>query len=201
MKTHPVNNLDNFIGGWFIDDLSLCDDLIQYHKSNPNKFDGLSGKGVSDKQYKDSVDAVIDDEGLRTRYLNSMFSVCKQYIEKYSFCNYYSEFGVNKTPTIQYYKPTAGFHAWHCEKSRAEPIIAARHLVYMTYLNDVDDGGETEFYYQKIKIKPRKGLTLIWPTEWTFTHRGIPSPSEEKYIVTGWFNFVADHEHRIVKNV
>ena len=31
----------------------------------------------------------------------------------------------------------------------------------MTYLNDIKDGGETEFYYQKLKVKPEKGLTLI----------------------------------------
>ena len=59
----------------------------------------------------------------------------------------------------------------------------------MTYLNDINDGGETEFLYQNIKIKPRKGLTLIWPADWTFTHRGNFAPSEEKYIVTGWFNY------------
>ena len=59
----------------------------------------------------------------------------------------------------------------------------------MTYLNDVTHKGETEFFHQKIKIKPEKGLTLIWPTDWTFTHRGIPSPTEEKYIVTGWFEY------------
>jgi hypothetical protein len=60
----------------------------------------------------------------------------------------------------------------------------------MTYLNDVDEAGETEFLYQEIKFKPKKGLTLIWPADWTHTHRGIPSLSEEKYIITGWFNFV-----------
>ena len=60
----------------------------------------------------------------------------------------------------------------------------------MTYLNDVKNGGETEFYWQKIKIKPKKGLTLIWPTEFTHLHRGIPTPIEEKYIVTGWFNLL-----------
>jgi hypothetical protein len=59
----------------------------------------------------------------------------------------------------------------------------------MTYLNDVNDQGETEFYHQNIKIKPEKGLTLIWPADWTHTHRGITSPSENKFIVTGWYNF------------
>jgi hypothetical protein len=52
------------------------------------------------------------------------------------------------------------------------------------------DQGETEFFHQKIKFKPEKGLTLIWPADWTFTHRGIASLSEEKYIATGWLSFV-----------
>jgi len=41
-----------------------------------------------------------------------------------------------------------------------------------------------------LKVKPEKGLTLIWPADWTFTHRGIPSMSETKYIVTGWYNYI-----------
>ena len=59
----------------------------------------------------------------------------------------------------------------------------------MFYLNDVEDEGETEFYYQKLKVKPKKGLTLIWPADWTHTHRGIPSKTQEKYIATGWYSF------------
>jgi hypothetical protein len=59
----------------------------------------------------------------------------------------------------------------------------------MTYLNDVHDGGETEFLHQKVIVPARKGLTLIWPADWTHVHRGIVSPTEEKYIIGGWFNF------------
>ena len=59
----------------------------------------------------------------------------------------------------------------------------------MTYLNDIKKGGETEFYYQKLKIKPETGLTLLWGCDWTFTHRGITSPTETKYIATGWYSY------------
>ena len=59
----------------------------------------------------------------------------------------------------------------------------------MTYLNDVRDGGETEFFHQNLRVAARRGLTLIWPADWTHTHRGIVSPTEEKIIVTGWFSF------------
>jgi hypothetical protein len=41
----------------------------------------------------------------------------------------------------------------------------------MTYLNDVDDGGGTEFFHQRLVVQPRKGLTLVWPADWTFMHR------------------------------
>ena len=62
-------------------------------------------------------------------------------------------------------------------------------LTWLTYLNDVNDGGETEFEYQRIKAQPEEGLTLIWPAGYTHSHRGLPSPGETKYIITGWFRF------------
>ena len=58
----------------------------------------------------------------------------------------------------------------------------------MTYLNDVPDGGGTEFaYYPELKVNAKKGLTLLWPTDFTHTHRGVIS-QHEKYIITGWFH-------------
>ena len=59
----------------------------------------------------------------------------------------------------------------------------------MTYLNDVNIGGGTEFYHQKVTVLPEKGKTVIWPADWTHTHRGVAAPNEEKIIVTGWYNF------------
>ena len=75
----------------------------------------------------------------------------------------------------------------HCERNERGNN---RHLVFMTYLNDVEDKGETEFVLQNLKVKAEKGKTVIWPSDWTHTHRGIISPTQEKYIVTGWFSFV-----------
>ena len=60
----------------------------------------------------------------------------------------------------------------------------------MTYLNDVKDGGETEFHYQKIKTKAEKGLTIIFGSDWNFFHRGITSKTETKYIATGWYSYI-----------
>ena len=59
----------------------------------------------------------------------------------------------------------------------------------MVYLNTVKDGGETQFYFQDHKEKAEQGKLLIWPVDWTHLHRGIPSPTENKYIFTGWYTF------------
>ena len=63
-----------------------------------------------------------------------------------------------------------------------------RILTFTTYLNTIEVDGETEFITQGIKVKPKKGLTVIFPSQWTHPHRGIPAPNEVKYIATGWFS-------------
>ena len=105
-------------------------------------------------------------------------------------CGYYN---ITNGYNIQYYKPKAGFKQWHSERSL--PKNSKRLLVFMTYLNDVEDGG-TEFKYQNITSPAKKGLTLLWPVDWTHTHRGQISKTNEKYIVTGWLSFENTNEEK-----
>jgi hypothetical protein len=56
-------------------------------------------------------------------------------------------------------------------------------------LNDVEEGGETEFYYQDKKIKPKAGRMVIAPSGFTHTHRGNVPTSNDKYILTSWVLF------------
>lgn len=59
----------------------------------------------------------------------------------------------------------------------------------MTYLNDVENGGDTFFNHFNVKIQPRQGKTLIWPAEWTHAHSGQIVNSGKKYIITGHMHF------------
>ena len=59
----------------------------------------------------------------------------------------------------------------------------------MTYLNNVEDGGSTYFSHYDLDIKPQKGLTIIWPAEWTHAHKGNVINTGSKYIITGWLTF------------
>ena len=61
-----------------------------------------------------------------------------------------------------------------------------RAMVYMTYLNDVTEGGGTMFYHQNVTTKAVKGKTLIFPAAYTHLHKGEISQTQHKYILTGW---------------
>ena len=81
--------------------------------------------------------------------------------------------------------PTEGYHVWHIEHSRGfdnEP----RAFVFSIYLNNVDEGGETEFLHFSKRVKPKKGRIVIWPAGFPYVHRGNTPLSGEKYILTSW---------------
>ena len=86
-------------------------------------------------------------------------------------------YSVQEVVNLQKYEPNEGFKECHSE--RRGKTQQTRCLAWMTYLNDVPDGG-TEFLYQQMTSPAKKGLTLIWPSDWTHTHRGVPSPTQDK---------------------
>jgi hypothetical protein len=88
---------------------------------------------------------------------------------------------------IQKTKPGQGYLVWHFESDCRK--LSNRLLVWSLYLNDVEEGGETEFLYLNKRIKPKTGTLLIWPAGFTHTHRGNPPLSGVKYIITGWVEF------------
>jgi hypothetical protein len=86
---------------------------------------------------------------------------------------------------IQKTLPTEGYHVWHIEHGKGFEI-ESRAFAYSIYLNDVKEGGETEFLHFSKRVKPKKGRIVIWPAAFPYLHRGNPPLSGEKYILTSW---------------
>ena len=91
----------------------------------------------------------------------------------------------------KYSAGVGGYPHWHSEiypqDRRCEPLH--RVLFYLYYLNDVADGGQTEFFFQGRSIQPRRGTLVIAPAGFTHTHRGNTPSSGDKYIATSWLLF------------
>ena len=88
---------------------------------------------------------------------------------------------------IQRTLPGEHYH-WHIDGGSHE--FSQRQLVAVWYLNDVEGpGGETEFLFQDIKIRPEQGKLVLFPPFWTHEHRGATLKKGVKYIATTWVVF------------
>ena len=160
----------------------FCDKLIDYYKSNIGRSNKVEEYGkVSNQIVLTNEDSIYND------YVKHLDVCIKKYLKKYEWCNNVQKFKTSSSIKIQYYKPNEGFWDWHMENNGIYPDIK-RHLVFMTYLNNVENGG-TDFLYQNYTTKAIKGNTVIWPAAWTHTHKGQISKTEDKYIITGWYVF------------
>ena len=89
---------------------------------------------------------------------------------------------------IQKTLPKQGYHVWHTEHGPSYDNMR-RVLAFSIYLNDVKEGGETEFLNQSIRVQPKTGRIAIWPASFPYVHRGNPPLKGEKYILTSWLLF------------
>jgi hypothetical protein len=132
----------------------------------------------------DAIQASIISTSMSRNFIEKFWKdVYSHYRKKYAAVEQLPEHYIRDIK-IQKTEPGEGYHIWHFENS--DTSYLRRVLVYMVYLNDVDEGGETEFLYQGRRIKPRQGRLVLWPAGFTHLHRGNPPISNTKYIITGW---------------
>tara|TARA_R100000963_G_C4616081_1_gene84977 strand:- start:356 stop:904 length:549 start_codon:yes stop_codon:yes gene_type:complete len=175
--------MESFIRNYSVDK-KLCDNLIKYHKlMKEYKAEGETSNGVK-KDVKDSIDVRFYNQSTDKtilQFFKTLSGCATKYIDEFKL-----KFNIitDTVNLIQYYPKNGGYKLFHSENSSLS--TAHRRLVYMLYLNDVPNGG-TEFKYQNIITQAVKGNLLIWPAEFTHTHKGVISKTKEKYIATGWF--------------
>ncbi len=191
----PISNLNpNFIGSWIIKPLSLCDDLIEYfelNKASQKKGVTLGGLNTDTKDTIDIVmtpkEIILPKNEVFQKYFEKLFECHSDYIFQWPFIKDISQKYEIGRFNLQRYTPGQHFRKIHTERSGIGTL--QRVFAFMTYLNNVQEGGSTYFSHYDLEIQPRKGLTLIWPAEWTHAHRGNVLKAGSKYIITGWIDF------------
>lgn len=64
-----------------------------------------------------------------------------------------------------------------------------RFLAFFWYLNDVEEGGETEFINLDVKVKPKAGRLVMFPPLWMYPHKGHKPISNDKYLLSSYLHF------------
>jgi len=189
---------ESFVAGYMAPK-RLCDDIVKYYKDNKEKrYVGTVATFEVVKDVKESTNIMIQPEDTFEpfgEYRHHLQKCIEEYQKKYTSIGMYARFNIAQPYLIQHYPKGGGFKIWHFENA-GYPQIIKRKLVFMTYLNDAPNAG-TEFKYQKLTTPCKKGLTLIWPAEFTHTHRGVISKTHKKTIITGWFEVIWQQKYEI----
>jgi hypothetical protein len=174
----------------------LCKKLVDTHKDLQQLNKTVPGRVSSGviRAAKDSTDVDLGVYHIYRDLLHETNSYLQEsynlYMEKYWQIQHYLDSHIVTAWQIQRYdaKDNGGYHQFHIENSGTNSM--RRVMAYIVYLNDIDEGGETEFLHQNIRVKPEAGKVVIFPAYFTHVHRGNPVLSgQDKYIMTGWFEY------------
>ena len=168
----------------------FCVDAIERFEHNrEDHYPGRIGQLADhDNSIKRSTDLVVSGkphwQDVDRALFKSLGIVIREFRNQYPYFNGpFKDMGYG----LQRTNPGEFYH-WHIDGGSHD--FSYRQLVAIWYLNDVEGpGGETEFLYQSVKIKPEQGKLLLFPPFWTHEHRGVQLQSGVKYIATTWIVF------------
>ena len=170
--------------------LDICAEMIRrFEASEDEQYPGRVGQTVQeDQSIKRSTDLVVSGKenwkDIDGELFRSLGLAIREFREAYPFFR-----GPFKDSGYAIQRTNPGeFYHWHIDGGSHE--FSQRQLVAVWYLNDVEGpGGETEFSYQDVQVRPQAGKLLLFPPFWTHEHRGATLQQGVKYIATTWVVF------------
>lgn len=168
-------------------DEALCKEVIKLFDSVGGKQRGKIGRHQDfayEQQIKNSWDLEIRNEGIWQDIFQKIHTKINSCIANYlGQSPVLKDFPLQLTGyKIQMYPKNEGYFRWHADSvgKNARDRVAAMVL----YLNDVERGGETEFFHQGLKVTPKAGNLVMFPTGWNYMHCGHTAESCDKYIIS-----------------
>lgn len=158
-----------------------CDNIIDYTNLLYDANSPLVKKQYGDRDYYR-----VKKEAYNTEQIN----LIEKTLEKI-YINYKKEFTLNEDYSKitnnwkVHYTPVDGYIDWHNDLGGKNDEAWKRKIVFIIYLNDLDEG-ELKFKYFDTQIMPKAGRALVMPTGWVWEHKA-DKLCEEKYIITGFY--------------
>ena len=168
----------------------LCQEMIRrFEEYSAEQYAGRIGQTVDqNSSIKKTTDLVVSGKEHWKDIDRALFqSLGRAIIEFRETFPYFKGPFKDMGYGIQRYNPGEYYH-WHIDGGSHD--FAMRQLVALWYLNDVPGpGGETEFFYQDVKVTPQQGKLVLFPPFWTHEHRAATLNEGVKYIATTWVVF------------
>lgn len=73
--------------------------------------------------------------------------------------------------------------------------VSSRLISAVGYLNDNYEGGEIYFPYLDIKIKPKSGSVVFFPSNYIYVHEVMPMVSGVRYAIPQWYHSLTNQRN------
>ncbi len=170
-----------------IDNPQLYIDLVEkYDRWTPGTI-----KDNDDTEYRISSIWGIDTEHDDSSVWKSLHEKLTNLGKSYAVDNKMPHAKMQGLQLIKY-EPGEGFYNWHYDvsyNSTDDNEMKSRVFSLVAYLNDVAEGGETEFLNFDLKVSPSAGSVLMFPANYAYIHRANKPKTGPKYIVVTWFGY------------
>jgi len=171
-------------------DRSFCDQLIFQFESMQNRWyrgGSAQSSSLAESSWNELNISTLADDAFKGFFLKKIELYLSKYNELLKLARpvplrpRYEDLRIKKysTATDDKFQP-------HFDATDVHPL---RYLVFLWYLNDVAEGGETEFCDINVRVQARVGRLLIFPPYWMFQHAGLPPRSNDKYILSTYLLF------------
>lgn len=187
--SHYIRIYDNAFSKEF------CKFLIEQFETKKEQFNSTRlSEHEWEFDYRCFEEVNICEEEVFKPYLKQYYARIKQIYDHYAKdvgLKYFPKDAALEAARMKKYENNdVDQFGWHTDVGDLQS--ASRFLAMFTYLNDVKEGGETEFesnIEDVFTVTPKCGRIVVFPPMWMFPHRGKKPISNSKYILSTYLHY------------
>ena len=164
---------------------TLCDEIVNHYEFSDKWEDAQVGKGEVTKKIRNCVAINLSGEGNKSVFDETLYKIVagalKKYVSKYPVLKHI----ISSDEGYQLLKyEEESFYTYHVDASKEWPRTLSLSLI----LNDNYKGGEFSFFNGKYKVKPKKGMGIMFPSNFMYDHAVLPVKKGVRYSIVTWYN-------------
>lgn len=170
-------------------DHRVCDEMVSLFRTNPHLYERYDQNARPNFTQLNLTKHQMIHPVIHDYIMGMSFSLLNEYKSKLpDETAYWPEKYAFEEFRIKHYQAN-GIDEFDTHVDAISNSTAKRFLVFFWYLNDVEEGGHTDFPLLNISNAPKKGSVFMFPPMWLFPHRGCPVIKGEKFLLSSYLHY------------
>ena len=162
---------------------AACKQIIAQYEGHKRYVEEHDTDGY--KFHQLNLNQTPDLKNLANACIGSLIPVYEDYFKRVGFREFVSVDAFEEVRIKKYLKGTDEQFKTHVDVMGRD--TAVRYCIAILYLNDND--GLTTFPNLGIAVEPKAGRVVVFPPMWMFPHNGLPSTTDDKYIMMSCLHY------------